>query len=110
MSADVEGVDATVGLSAFQRDVLFVVAREAPCKGVTALGGVERAQGRDVNHGQIYQALDRLADVGLVEKGQHPDDGRTNAYRLTDAGRRAVEKRAAWVRDAVEGVGGGEQA
>jgi len=109
VSTDAEGVDATVGLSAFQRDVLFVVAREAPCKGVTAMGGVERAQGRSVNHGQIYQALDRLAEVGLVEKGQHPDDGRTNAYTLTEAGRRAVEQRAAWVRDAVDGDGG-EQA
>lgn len=38
--------------------------------------------------------LDTLVDKGLVKKGQH--DKRTNAYELTERGRREIQARREW--------------
>nr|WP_303648662.1 helix-turn-helix transcriptional regulator [Haloarchaeobius litoreus] len=45
---------------------------------------VESYYGHEVNHGRLYQNLNRLVDDGLVAKDIL--DGRTNLYSLTDRG------------------------
>ena len=82
-------------LSAFQRDLLWVLADEGGLKGVDARTQLEDYYGEPVNHGQVYPNLDDLVDLGLVEKAKA--DGRTNAYSLTEEGRRALSARQAWI-------------
>ena len=40
----------------------------------------------------ITNAVDRLADQGLLERVAHPTDGRTTLARITDEGRRLARK------------------
>ena len=81
-------------LSAFQRDVLWTLAEESGLKGVAIKRRLEDYYGDHVNHAQLYPNLDDLVDLGLVEKAHA--DGRTNAYSLTEAGRRALSARQVW--------------
>jgi transcriptional regulator len=53
----------------------------------------------EVNQGSLYPALYRMRDRGLIEGswGVSPEGRRARFYRLTDAGRRAVDaERANW--------------
>jgi transcriptional regulator len=53
----------------------------------------------EVNQGSLYPALYRMRDRGLIEGswGISPEGRRARFYRLTDAGRRAVDaERANW--------------
>ena len=50
--------------------------------------------------GTLYGALGRLESAGEVEP--LPQEGRRRPYRLTDAGRRTLERRLAGLRRAVE--------
>jgi DNA-binding PadR family transcriptional regulator len=52
---------------------------------------------RSISPSQLYPNLDELVGLGMVEKGNH--DGRTNAYRLTDHGYKALESEVAWLRE-----------
>lgn len=90
--SDVVGL---ANLSAFQRDVLWTIAEESGLKGVTIKRRLEDYYGDHINHAQLYPNLDDLVEHGLVEKGKA--DGRTNAYALTEAGRRALSARQAWI-------------
>jgi len=54
----------------------------------------------DVNHGRLYPNLDELVEKGLVEKGQK--DRRTNAYHLTERGRRELAARREWEQQYIE--------
>jgi DNA-binding PadR family transcriptional regulator len=72
------------GLTGFERDLLFVVARLSgsnPC-GVEVQETIERYYDEDINQGRLYQNLRDLVDCGLVQTV--PIDGRSKAYRLTD--------------------------
>ena len=84
-------------LTAFQRDLLYVVAGlgedERPY-GLAIKREIERHYEDPVNHGQLYPNLDALVDHGFVEKGTI--DRRTNSYELTESGRRALEARREW--------------
>jgi len=91
MNEEIVGV---AGLTAFQRDVLWVLADESGLKGVTIKHRLEDYYADQVNHAQLYPNLDDLVDAELVEK-EHVD-GRTNAYSLTEAGRRSLSARQAW--------------
>jgi DNA-binding PadR family transcriptional regulator len=81
-------------LSAFQRDVLWTLAREDGLSGATVKATLEAYYDDDVNSGTIYPGLDKLVDRGLVAKQAR--DKRTNEYRLTESARRALEARSAW--------------
>lgn len=84
-------------LTAFQRDLLYVIAglsdTERPY-GLAIKRDIEDYYNTDVNHGQLYPNLDTLAEKGLVEKGTI--DRRTNSYELTERGRSELETRRDW--------------
>ncbi|CQH53419.1 PadR family transcription regulator [Halobacterium hubeiense] len=91
--------DETTG---FQRDVLCVLCGLDDPKGMEIQSELEEYYGSAVLHARVYQNLDSLAERGLVEKGER--DSRTNYYRITDAGRDAIEDVLAWKRTYTEDV------
>jgi PadR family transcriptional regulator, regulatory protein PadR len=81
-------------LTAFQRDILYVIdGLDAP-KGLAIKDELEEYYNREIHHGRLYPNLDSLVDKGLVKKGEH--DNRTNAYTLTQRGHREIEARHEW--------------
>ncbi|MCD2199205.1 PadR family transcriptional regulator [Halobacterium sp. KA-4] len=91
--------DETTG---FQRDILCVLCGLDDPKGMEIQSELESYYGSEVLHARVYQNLDSLAERGLVEKGER--DSRTNYYRITDAGRDAVQDVLAWKRTYTEDV------
>lgn len=83
------------GMTAFQRDLLWALSHEAPLMGLAVKRSLDEYYDEDVTHSRVYANLDNLVERGLVEKGTR--DRRTNEYRLTTAGRRALSRRRAWV-------------
>ena len=81
-------------LSAFQRDLLYVLAGLNEPHGVAVRETLEDYYNEEINHGRLYPNLDSLAEMGFVDKGQYND--RTNIYRITDEGEKVLDKRAAW--------------
>lgn len=89
-------------LTAFQRDVLYVLAGLDEPYGLEIKSELEGYYEGGINHGRLYPNLDDLVDRGLVEKGEI--DRRTNSYELTEAGRAAVERRRDWEDSYLENV------
>ncbi len=87
-------------LSAFQRDLLFVIASVEPAKGLKIRDEVSEYYTDKVNNGRLYPNLDTLVEKGFVEKGQF--DKRTNAYELTERGRKQLETRRQWEAECVD--------
>ncbi|WP_224830449.1 PadR family transcriptional regulator [Saliphagus infecundisoli] len=81
-------------LTAFERDLLYVIASFDKPSGQTVKSEVQEYYGGDVNAGRLYPNLDTLAEGGLVEKGQL--DRRTNYYALTESGEDALRERREW--------------
>lgn len=81
-------------LTAFQRDVLYVLAGLDDAYGLAIKEELEEYYEGEVNHGRLYPNLDDLVDRGHVEKGQI--DRRTNSYELTEQGERALSDRRSW--------------
>jgi PadR family transcriptional regulator PadR len=81
-------------LTAFQRDLLRIVAGMNEPKGLEVKGQLENYYDEEINHGRLYPNLDVLVDEGFVKKGQH--DRRSNAYDVTKQGVRAIEARDQW--------------
>jgi len=81
-------------LTAFQRNILAILAEEARY-GLAIKRELEEYYGSEVNHGRLYPNLDTLVDLGLVEKSEL--DKRTNQYALTEKGRTAVLSQLEWV-------------
>jgi DNA-binding MarR family transcriptional regulator len=67
------------GLTQTESSVLFTVARFG------AIGMSELAREEDLNPTMLSRVVARLADQGLLERSQHPDDGRAVVVRATDA-------------------------
>ena len=82
--------------TAFQRDLLFVIASLNRPSGQDIKERFESEAGTDVNRGNVYPNLDALVEEGLVEKGRI--DSRTNCYTLTEKGRRRLRRRHEWER------------
>ena len=82
------------GLSAFQRDILWVLSHHGPLKGLAIKSKLQEYYDEDVNHGQLYPNLDELVERGLVEKGKR--DQRTNEYALTADGKQSLSRRRTW--------------
>jgi DNA-binding PadR family transcriptional regulator len=91
---DEKAIDDFVDLTAFQRDVLWTLAREDGLSGATVKATLEAYYDKEVNPGSVYPGLNHLADLGLIEKAKR--DERTNEYTLTDEGRRALSIRRVW--------------
>lgn len=87
--------NSLANLSAFQRDILWILVDEGGERGMVIRRRLESYYGEPVNHGQLYPNLDELVDYGLVEKGRI--DGRTNSYTLTEKGNAALADRLEWV-------------
>jgi DNA-binding MarR family transcriptional regulator len=68
------------GLTPTQASVLFTVARCGP------IGMTELAREEDLNPTMLSRVVAGLAERGLVERAQHPDDGRAILVRATPAG------------------------
>lgn len=83
-------------LTAFQRDLLIVIAGMDAPYGLAIKEEMEEYYESDINHGRLYPNLDSLVDAGLVSKGQI--DRRTNCYELTQKGSAVLEDRKDWER------------
>jgi len=81
-------------LTGFQRDLLFVIAGLDDPHGTTIGDELDDAHGPDINPGQLYPNLNKLADEGFVDKREV--GSRLNEYRLTEQGREAVRERHEW--------------
>lgn len=81
------------GVSAFRRDVLVATASMDHPNGLDVRERLEQHYG-DVLSPRIYQAMNDLIDMGLIEKRKV--DGRTNAYIVTAEGERAVRADLDW--------------
>ena len=84
-------------LTAFQRDILYVIGGlddETPPYGLAIKEELDRHYSGQINHGRLYPNLNELAEMGLVEKGSVDD--RTNSYGLTEHGHREIETRREW--------------
>ena len=81
-------------LTAFQRDILFVIGGNDKPHGLAIKSGLEDYYNSEVNHGRLYPNLDQLVDQGLVSKGEY--DKRTNMYTLTEDGDAAIRSRREW--------------
>jgi len=86
-------VTAARDLTAFQQNVLFVLAEEARY-GLAIKRELEDYYGEEVNHGRLYPNLDGLIERGLVEKSEL--DKRTNEYALTDDGQAVLVDLFEW--------------
>ena len=82
-------------LSAFQRDILWVLAHGGPLKGLAVQEALADYYDERVNHGRLYQNLDALAEAGYIEKSARDD--RTNEYALTADAKQAMQRRRTWV-------------
>ncbi|MFC7045410.1 PadR family transcriptional regulator [Halobacteriaceae archaeon GCM10025711] len=81
-------------LTAFQRDLLYVIAGLDRPHGLAVKQELEEYYESEIHHGRLYPNLDSLVDKGLVEKGKA--DRRTNYYVLTDRGNRELDARREW--------------
>ena len=87
-------------LSAFQRDLLYVVADLDTPYGLEIKRGLKEYYHKDVNSGRVYQNLNILVDKGCIEKSAV--DKRTNAYTLTQKAVIAMKNRHHWQQTQVE--------
>lgn len=80
-------------LTAFQRDVLYVVAGLDRPSGQEIKSELQESIDR-ITHGRLYPNLDALVEDGYLSQGQQ--DRRTNYYELTSTGRTAIRQRRSW--------------
>ncbi len=87
-------------LTAFQRDLLYVVAGLESPHGLAIKSELEQYYDSEIHHGRLYPNLDELVDKGLVDKGTK--DRRTNVYALTARGERELTARREWETEFVD--------
>ena len=90
-------------LTGFQRDLLYVIAgleNGTPPHGLALKDSLEEDYADEIHHGRLYPNLDSLADMGLIEVSSI--DKRTNAYSITQRGRRELEVHREWERQHVD--------
>jgi len=88
-------------LTAFQRDLLTVIAGLDGPHGLGVKEELEDVYEDEINHGRLYPNLDDLVNKGLVDKWEL--DRRTNGYGLTARGRRELSAHQAWAEQAMDG-------
>lgn len=81
-------------MTAFQRDILFIVSNQNAPHGLEIKRLLEEYYDQEVNHGRLYPNLDELTELGLVSKGTYDD--RTNKYELTEDGKELIQRRIEW--------------
>ena len=93
-SQSINDVHAVRNLTAFQQNILVILAEE-PMYGLAIKRHLEEYYGTEVNHGRLYPNLDDLVEMDLIEKSEL--DKRTNQYELTEEGHQAVLDRFDWM-------------
>lgn len=78
-------------LTALQRDLLFAIEMMDAPSGLALRADLQAAADTVIHDPQLYSALDALVALDLVAKGHQ--DGRTNAYTLTQRGHREIADR-----------------
>jgi len=80
-------------LNAFQRDVLLAIAAlgEGCPYGRQIKARLDEEFGEPVVESRVYQALNALVDLGLVDKRHGTIDARTKYYSLTEDAHRLLE-------------------
>ena len=81
-------------LTAFQRDIMFALAKLHEPKGLDVKEYLETYYSEEIRHGRLYPNLDALVEKALVNKGQH--DRRTNKYTMSEEGKRELRERIDW--------------
>ena len=84
-------------LTAFQRDILYVIAGlddETPPYGLAIKEELDRHYSGEINHSRMYPNLNELAEMDLTEKASVNDP--INSYGLTERGHREIEARREW--------------
>jgi len=81
-------------LTAFQRDILYVIAGLHEPYGLEIKEVIEGYYESEVNHGRLYPNLDTLVDEGFLTKGSL--DKRTNSYTLTQQAHESIQTRRDW--------------
>lgn len=81
-------------LTAFQRDLLYVIAGSDNLSGLTLKKDLQQYYSGEINHGRLYPNLDNHADDGIIKKGTIDD--RTNSYTLTPLGEAVLAVRRGW--------------
>ena len=82
-------------LTAFQRDILYVVCDLDTPYGLGIKQALEEYYGSDINTGRVYQNLSKLVSQGYLNKSAI--DNRTNAYRPTAKAHNAINHRHQWI-------------
>ena len=82
-------------MTAFQRDILCIIAGMNEPYGLAIKQELEEYYEDEVNHGRLYPNLDELVEQRMLEKGEY--DKRTNRYTLTDSGQNVIEARLDWM-------------
>lgn len=87
-------MNALYDCTGFQRDCLQAIAATADGVpyGLALKEYLDERYPEPINHSRLYQNLDQLVEADLVVRDSL--DERTNAYRLTDAGRRQLTQYA----------------
>jgi DNA-binding PadR family transcriptional regulator len=87
-------------LSAFQRDLLYVISGLDGPNGLEIGSELAEYYGEEIRPTQLYPNLDTLADKELIDKSQR--DGRANAYELTARGERVLIDRFRWLAEHID--------
>lgn len=76
-----------------QRDILVIISGIGPTEGVKIGDELGEYYYSSVTDQQVYHALNDLTDVGHIEKRTR---GRSNEYRITAEGERALSAHRDW--------------
>lgn len=88
-------------LSAFQRDILYVISDLETSYGLGIKDALDEYYDEEVNTGRVYQNLSTLVEEGYLEKSAI--DKRTNSYTLTEKALQGIEHRLRWQRTQANG-------
>ena len=87
-------------MTAFQRDLLIVIAGLDAPAGTTINAELDQYYEKTVEAGRLYPNLDDLVEQGLADKTAK--DGRTNEYSVTDFGHTVLESHLDWKSDLLD--------
>lgn len=94
-------------LSAFRRNILFVLAKLGPSKGVAVKSKLQNLYAQQIKHGRLYPNLDDLVEAGYIDKSER--DQRTNEYALTNKAQKALQTQINWEKKCLEEAGESEE-
>ena len=81
-------------LSAFARDVLYIISGNPEIKGTKISEIAGRYYGEEIYNSRLYPVLTDLDERGLIKKEKRDD--RTNQHTITPAGEEALLTRREW--------------